>query len=111
MPRPKYVLVTTTAETRAEADRLARQLVEQRLAACVQVMPIRSVYRWKDAIEEEQESLLVIKSSRGLFNQLRAEIEKLHSYEVPEIIAVPIVDGSEGYLEWLNRELAAKQEP
>jgi periplasmic divalent cation tolerance protein len=70
----------------------------------------RSIYRWKGVIEDQQESLLVIKSSRALFNDLRVEIEKLHSYEVPEVIAVPIVDGSEGYLEWLDRELAAKLE-
>jgi periplasmic divalent cation tolerance protein len=106
------IVVLSTCGSAKEAAKIARALVEKKLAACVSVMPeVRSVYRWKDAIEEEQESLLVIKSSRGLFNQLRAEIEKLHSYEVPEIIAVPIVDGSEGYLEWLNRELAAKQEP
>ncbi len=86
--------------------RIARALVEKKLAACVNVMPeIRSVYRWKGAVEDEKESLLVIKSSRALLNQLRVEIEKLHSYELPEIIAMPIVDGSEGYLEWLDHEL------
>ena len=106
------IVVLSTCGSAEEAARIARALVEKKLAACVNVMPaIRSVYRWKDAIEDEQESLLVIKSSRALFDQLRAEIERLHSYEVPEVIAVPIVDGSEGYLEWLDRELAAKQEP
>jgi periplasmic divalent cation tolerance protein len=85
--------------------------VEKKLAACVNVMPaVRSVYRWKGAVEDQEETLLVIKSSRGLFDQLRAELEKLHSYEVPEIIAVPIVEGSEGYLEWLERALAPKPE-
>jgi len=102
----------TTTGSADEAARIARVLVEKRLAACVNVMPAgRSFYRWKGVIEDEQESLLVIKSSRSMFDQLRVEIEKLHSYEVPEIIAVPIVDGSEGYLEWLERELAAKLEP
>lgn len=102
----------TNCGSAEEAAKIARALVEKKLAACVNVMPaVRSFYRWKDVIEDEQESLLVIKTSRALFNDLRVEIEKLHSYEVPEVIAVPIVDGSEGYLEWLDRELAAKLEP
>ncbi len=106
------IVVLTTCASDEEAARIARALVEKRLAACVNVMPAsRSFYRWKGAIEDDQESLMVIKSSRGLFDQLRVEIEKLHSYELPEVIAVPIVDGSEGYLEWLDRELAAKLEP
>jgi len=106
------IVVLTTCKSAEEAAQIARALVEKKLAACVSVMPtVRSFYRWKGAVEDEQESLLVIKSSRGLFDQLRVEIEKLHSYEVPEVIAVPIVDGSEGYLEWLERELVAKLEP
>ena len=88
---------------------MARALVEKRLAACVNVMPgVRSVYRWKDAIEDEEEVLLVIKTSRALLDELREEIERLHSYEVPEVIALPVVDGSERYLAWMNRELAHK---
>ena len=106
------IVVLSTCKSAEEAAQSARARVEKKLAACVNVMPaVRSFYRWKGVIEDEQESLLVIKSSRGLFDQLRVEIEKLHSYEVPEVIAVPIVDGSEGYLEWLERELAAKLEP
>jgi periplasmic divalent cation tolerance protein len=105
------IVVLTNCGSAEEAAKIARVLVEKKLAACVNVMPaVRSFYRWKGVIEDEQESLLVIKSSRALFNDLRVEIEKLHSYEVPEVIAVPIVDGSEGYLEWLDRELAAKLE-
>jgi periplasmic divalent cation tolerance protein len=68
---------------------------------------LASVYRWKGAIERSPEWLLVIKSRRGLFERLRAEIEKLHSYEVPEIVALQIVDGAEAYLNWLDRETAA----
>jgi periplasmic divalent cation tolerance protein len=106
------IVVLSTCGSAEEAAKIARALVEKKLAACVNVMPaVRSFYRWKDVIEDEQESLLVIKSSRALFNDLRVEIERLHSYEVPEVIAVPVVDGSEGYLEWLDRELAAKLEP
>ncbi len=100
------IVVLSTCASAEEATQIARALVEKKLAACVNILPdIRSVYRWKGAIENEQESLLVIKSSRALLHQLRVEMEKLHSYEVPEVIAVPIVDGSEGYLEWLDHEL------
>ena len=104
----KIVVLSTCASTE-EAARVARALVEKRLAACVNVIPgVRSVYRWQDAIEDEEETLLVIKSSRALLEELRAEIERLHSYEVPEVIALAVVDGSERYLAWMNRELAHK---
>jgi periplasmic divalent cation tolerance protein len=103
------IVVFSTCASGEEAQRMARALVEKRLAACVNVIPgIRSVYRWKDAIEDEEEVLLLIKTSRSLFEELREEIERLHSYEVPEVIALSIVDGSERYLSWLTGELAHK---
>jgi periplasmic divalent cation tolerance protein len=108
------IVVFSTCASAEEAQRVARTLVEKRLAACVNVMPgVRSVYRWKDetgkdAIEDEEEVLLLIKSSRALLEELREEIERLHSYEVPEVIALSVVDGSERYLAWMNRELAHK---
>jgi periplasmic divalent cation tolerance protein len=103
------VVVLSTCGSAEEAVRLARGIVEKRLAACVNVLPaVRSVYRWKDAIEDEEEVLLVIKTSRALVEELRTEIERLHSYEVPEVIAIPIVEGSERYLAWMTRELAHK---
>jgi periplasmic divalent cation tolerance protein len=106
------IVVLSTCASLKEAQRIAYALVEKRLAACVNVMAgVRSVYRWKDALEEEEEVLLVIKSSRELFERLRGEVERLHSYELPELIALPIVDGSETYLAWLDREIAEKREP
>lgn len=103
------IVVISTCGSREEAHQLARALVEKRLAACVNIMPgVRSVYHWKGEIEEEEETLLVIKSSRLLLDDLRAEIERLHSYDVPEVIALPILDGSEKYLSWLAHELAHK---
>jgi periplasmic divalent cation tolerance protein len=103
------IVVLSTCGSPEEAQRLARALVEKRLAACVSVISgVRSVYHWKDAIEEEEEVLLVIKTSRPLLEDLRSEIERLHSYEVPEVIAMQVVDGSERYLAWLDRELAHK---
>ncbi len=103
------IVVLSTCGSPKEAQRLARELVEKRLAACVNIVPgVRSVYHWKENIEEEEEVLLVIKTSRPLFEELRNEILRLHSYEVPEVIALQVVDGSESYLAWLDRELAHK---
>jgi periplasmic divalent cation tolerance protein len=101
------IVVLSTCASPEEAGKIARALVEKKLAACVNILPaVRSIYRWKDAIEDDQETLLLIKSSRALFGELRAEIQKLHSYEVPEAIAIPVVEGSERYLAWMDRELA-----
>jgi periplasmic divalent cation tolerance protein len=101
------VVVLTTCDSQEQAGRLARHLIEHRLAACVNILPAaRSVYRWKDQIEEAAEFVLVIKSRRDVFQKLREAIAHLHTYEVPEIIALPVVDGSEAYLNWLDRELA-----
>jgi periplasmic divalent cation tolerance protein len=104
------IVVLTTCDSEEQAARLARHLVEQRLAACVNILPnVRSIYRWHEKVEDSGEWMLVIKSRRDLFLALRAEIEKLHSYETPEIIAMPVVDGSEAYLGWLERELKAAE--
>jgi periplasmic divalent cation tolerance protein len=103
------IVVLSTCGSLKEAQELAHELVEKRLAACVNIVPgVRSVYRWKDAIEEEEEVLLVVKTSRPLLEELRNEILRLHSYEVPEVIALEVVDGSEAYMAWLDRELAHK---
>ena len=101
------IVVLTTCGSEDDATRLARTLVDLRLAACVSVAPqIRSIYRWQGAIEQSSEVLLIIKTSRGLFRALHEQIAKLHTYEVPELIALPIVDGASNYLDWLGRELA-----
>jgi len=100
------IVVFSTCDSEEQAARIARHLVELRLAACVNILPgVRSIYRWKDEIEDGPEILLLIKSRRDLFAALRSELGKIHSYEVPELIALPIVDGSEAYLSWLDREL------
>jgi periplasmic divalent cation tolerance protein len=102
------IVVLSTASTAAEAEAIARRLVEERLAACVNVVTgVRSFYRWKGKIEKSPEWLLVIKSSRGRFEELRAALEKLHSYDVPEVIALPVVEGTKNYLHWMEGELGA----
>jgi len=101
----KIVVLSTCASVK-EANRIATELVEKKLAACVNLVSgVRSVYRWKNKIEKSQEVLLVIKTSRALFENVRSQIEKVHSYELPEVIALPVVDGAEPYLEWVDREL------
>ena len=102
------IVVLSTASSAAEAETIARRLVEERLAACVNVVTgVRSFYRWKGKIEDSSEWLLVIKSSRGRFEELRAALEKLHSYDVPEVIALPVVEGTKNYLNWMEGELGA----
>ena len=105
----KIVILVTTA-SRDEAKRIARHLVEARLAACVNIVQsIESVYRWEGQITEDVEFLLIIKSVRGLFPEIRNEIAQLHSYQTPEVICVPILDGSPHYLEWLAASVKASE--
>ena len=100
------IVVLNTCSSAEEAEKIARQLVEMRLVACVTVLPgARSFYRWKDTIENSAEWLLLIKTSRPNFGRLRIELEKVHSYEVPEVIALPILDGSPNYLNWMETEI------
>jgi periplasmic divalent cation tolerance protein len=101
------IVVFSNCGSEEEAMRVARTLVGARLAACVNILPkIQSVYRWKGAIEEESEWMLVIKSTRPLLAKLQDELRKVHSYEVPEVLAIPVVDGSSDYLSWMDSELA-----
>ena len=100
------IVVLMTAANGEEAARLADMLVGSRLAACVQIMPaMESVYRWQEKIERQSEVLLVAKTIRGKFDDLEREVRALHSYEVPEIVALEIIAGSAPYLEWLGAEV------
>ena len=100
------VVVLSTCGSEDEARQLARALVESHLAACVQIVPsVQSCYRWEGKIEEAAEWLLVIKSRRDLLDELRTAISKLHSYEVPEVVALAIEGGSPAYLDWLGKAL------
>lgn len=101
------IVVLSTCDSEEQAERIARHLVEMKLAACVNISgKIRSIYRWNDAVEDASEVLLVIKTRRDLFPRIRAEIAAIHSYEVPETIALAVVDGADAYLAWIDRELS-----
>jgi periplasmic divalent cation tolerance protein len=101
-----YIQVVTTTEKKEDAEKIAACLVEKRLAACVQITgPITSLYRWKGQIEKAQEWQCWIKSKETLYKEIEKTIKSVHPYEVPEIIAVPIVAGSRDYLAWLESEV------
>jgi len=99
-------LVLTAAGSREEARRIARTLVERRLAACVNIIPgIESVYRWHEKIEQADEWLLLIKTTSSAFAHVQAAIKELHSYELPECICLEIEDGSPEYLKWIGESV------
>jgi len=101
------IIVLTTCGSAGEAEKIARGLVEERLAACVNIVSgLRSIYRWKGKVEDAGEWLLVVKSRRDLFPAVREAIGRLHSYELPECIALPVADGSETYLAWIDSEIS-----
>jgi periplasmic divalent cation tolerance protein len=100
------IVVLVTASKTEEAETIAQTLVEERLAACCNIIPsIRSVYRWEGNVCSEAETLMIIKTKTGLFTPLEKRIRELHSYQVPEIIALPVQLGYEPYLNWLTGEI------
>jgi periplasmic divalent cation tolerance protein len=104
------IVVLVTCGSKKEARKIAQALVQRRLAACVQEIgvPVRSMYRWKGRVESANEVLLLIKTSRKRFSAVSTLVEKLHSYDVPEIIALNIADGSREYLDWITSNVRAK---
>ena len=96
------IVVLTTVEKSEDAERLARLLVEGRVAACVQILPMTSIYSWQDSIERSDEMLLIIKTTRSVYLALERTIKENHPYQVPEIISLPIESGSKDYLSWLK---------
>ena len=103
-------VVLTTIGTNEAAEKLARELVERRLAACVNIVgPIRSIYRWQQTVHNDQEFLLVIKTTAERAVQLRSVIKELHPYELPECIELPVEGGSEEYLAWLTAESSDRE--
>jgi len=106
----QFIQILTATGTKDSAERIAKSLVEKRLAACVQVFgPIVSIYRWKGQIESAGEWLCLMKSRKNLFNDIIRAIREIHPYEIPEIMSVPVLDGSEDYLAWLESELKEEE--
>ncbi len=97
-----YIMVLTTVSNEKDAVNIAETLVKERLAACVQIVPIKSIYTWKGALETANEHLIIAKTLRIMYEDVEKRIKDIHPYEVPEIIAVPIEDGSEEYLRWVR---------
>ena len=103
----EYIQIYTTTENEDDARMIAQRVVGKRLAACAQVVgPIFSTYWWEGGIEEAEEWLCIMKSRKDLYNRLEEAILGVHSYDVPEIVAVPIVSGSQKYLQWPNKEVS-----
>lgn len=105
MSSNSYGIVLVTAGSQAEAEKIAEILIAEKLAACVSLMPIRSIYTWKGEVCREEEWQLMIKTQLDRFDQLEAKIRDVHSYETPEIIALPILAGSQPYLNWISSQV------
>jgi periplasmic divalent cation tolerance protein len=100
------VIVLVTAGSLRESKKIARQLVSSRLAACVNISsPVQSLYRWQGKVANDREFLLIIKTSRHRFEEVRSCVAKIHSYTTPEIISLPIIDGSLDYLQWIESSI------
>jgi periplasmic divalent cation tolerance protein len=101
----EFIIVFITAPNEKEAAAISQTIVGERLAACINIIPsVRSIYRWQGRVEDEQEVLMVVKTKKSLFERLQERVKELHSYEVPEIIGLPLVEGSKEYLDWLGQE-------
>ena len=106
----EFIVIFVTVGSSAEGERLAFSLVEERLAACVnRIRGIQSVYRWEGKVEQSEEELLVIKTRKELFAALEKRVRELHSYSVPEIIALPLIEGNEAYLRWLEEQVSGPE--
>jgi periplasmic divalent cation tolerance protein len=104
------LVVYITAPNEEEAAKIAKILVEERLAGCVNIIKdIRSIYSWQGKLEDEKEVLMIVKTRLELFSALTSKVKELHSYTVPEVIAMPIVDGSEEYINWLQKATRQNQ--
>ena len=106
MEEPAYIVLFITTPTTEEAQRISRVLLEQRKVACVNIVPrVSSLFWWQGKIDSAQESLLIVKTTASQLNELVTLVKEIHSYDVPEIIAMPIVGGNQDYLEWIGNEV------
>lgn len=111
MENRENVVIFITAGTDEEAHRIANMLLNQRKAACVNILPkIRSLFWWQDKLDSAQESLLMVKTRVSLLNEIVRLVKEIHSYDVPEVIALPIIGGNPDYLEWIGKEVRQSTE-
>ncbi len=109
--KDNYLIVFVTAKDKAEAEQVSQSLLKDQLIACANlVSPITSIFHWSGKIDKTEECLIIMKSREDLFAQLIERVKNLHSYEVPEILAVPVIQGYQGYFDWMNAVLKAKPE-
>ena len=107
MEEPTYIVVLVTAADAREAQQISRKLLEQRKAACVNIIPeVDSNFRWNGKIDSDSESLLIIKTKASLLPEVTSLVKEIHSYDVPEIIALPIIGGNQDYLEWIGKSVS-----
>ncbi len=100
-----YCIVQCTTSNKEEAVKIAKSLVKKKLIACCNIIPaVTSVYKWKNKLQEYTEVLMIMKTETALFSHIETEIKKLHSYDIPEIICTPIINGSREYLDWLDEQ-------
>jgi len=105
MKQKNYIVVLITAKDPEEAQKIAKALVKRRQAACINIVPaVNSHFWWKDKLEATDESLLIVKTKEALLPEVIKSVKKIHSYRLPEIIALPIIGGSRDYLEWIDSE-------
>ncbi|RRS30702.1 MAG: hypothetical protein P794_05880 [Epsilonproteobacteria bacterium (ex Lamellibrachia satsuma)] len=104
MKTTNYCIVTTTIDDKKIADQISTTLLQNHLVACVQSYSVKSQYHWHGALESTEETLLQMKTKALLFEEVKAQIEALHSYDVPEIIMIPIINANASYLEWVEKE-------
>jgi len=103
---PAYIVLFVTASNREEAHKIAKSLLGKRKVACVNIVPeVSSLFWWQDKLDSAQESLLIIKTRALLLDQIVTLVKEIHSYEVPEIIALPVIGGNQDYLEWIDKEV------
>lgn len=102
-----YCLVLVTASSEAEGATLAKALLTEKLAACINITPVQSFYTWQGEMQQDQEWQLLIKTRSSLVERLTARVQQLHSYDVPEVVALPIVAGSSAYLNWISENTQA----
>lgn len=100
----KFIVVTTTFSEQKDAHNFADIILKERLASCIQITAIESIYWWKNSLEKANEFLCIIKTKKSLYKKLEKRIKEIHSYEVPEIVAIDIKNGSKDYLNWIEKE-------